>query len=317
MSAGRNAWARAALVAASAGAVAAAGGSLVRRYQRDLGAARARLAAVDRTLTATAFGDIEYIEHGAGEPLLVSHGIFQGCDGALLFRGLFAGRRVIAPSRFGYLGSDIPPRATPAGQADAFAALLDALGIAQIDVVGISAGTTSVLQLALRHPERVKHLVVLSGNLPESPTAAVQPPWTRMLNRQIPIWLIKTFFPSTMAFLAGVPRRFPMTSDDAQFVTDFISSMFPVTPRVQGIDFDAFVSNADVNDYKLEAIRVPALIVHAKDDPMVSYQAAEHAAGRIPDARLVSLETGGHLLLGQTDAIRQELARFLAPRVAP
>ena len=50
--------------------------------------------------------------------------------------------------------------------------------------------------------------------------------------------------------------------------------------------------------------------------PLVSYEAAERAAGRIPDARLVSLETGGHLLLGQTDAIRQELARFLAPRVA-
>ncbi len=51
-------------------------------------------------------------------------------------------------------------------------------------------------------------------------------------------------------------------------------------------------------------------------DPMVSYKAAERAAGRIPGARLVSLETGGHLVLGQTDTIRQELARFLAPRTA-
>lgn len=86
-----------------------------------------------------------------------------------------------------------------------------------------------------------------------------------------------------------------MTSDDAPFVADFIGSLFPVTPRVQGVDFDAFVSNADVNSYKLEALRVPTLIVHAKDDPLVSYEAAERAAGRIPDARLVSLETGGHL----------------------
>ena len=312
----KNAWARAALAAAAAGAVAAAGGSLVRRYQRDLEAARARLAGVDRTLTATPFGNVEYIERGTGEPLLVSHGIFQGCDGVLLFRGLFAGRRVIAPSRFGYLGSDMPPRATPGGQADAFAALLDALGIARIDVAGISAGTTSVLQLALRHPERVKHLVVLSGNLPGSATAAVQPSWVRMGNRQVPMWLIKTFSPSTMAFLAGVPRRFPMTGDDAQFVAEFIGSLFPVTARVRGVDFDAFVSNADVNNYKLEAIRVPTLIVHAKDDPMISYEAAERAADRIPGTRLVLLESGGHLLLGQTDAIRQELARFLAPRVA-
>ncbi len=107
-----------------------------------------------------------------------------------------------------------------------------------------------------------------------------------------------------------------MTSDDAQFVTEFIGSLFPVTPRVQGIDFDAFVSNADVNNYKLEAIRVPTLIVHAKDDPMISYETAERAADHIPGTRLVLLESGGHLLLGRTDAIRQELARFLAPRVA-
>jgi pimeloyl-ACP methyl ester carboxylesterase len=313
MSARKNAWARAALAAASTGAVAAAGGSVVRRYQRDLGAARARLTAVDRTLTATAFGDIEYAERGTGEPLLVSHGIFQDCESALLFRDLFPDRRVIAPSRFGYSGSDMPPRATPAGQADAFTALLDALGIAQIDVVGVSAGTTSALQLALRHPERVKHLVVLSGNLPGTPTAVVQPSWARLVNRQVPVWLIKTFFPSTMASLSGVPRRFAMTSDDAHVVAEFIDSMFPITPRIEGIDFDAFVSNADVNNYKLEDLRVPTMIVHAKDDPMISYDSVERAAGRIPGARLVSLGTGGHLLLGQADAIRRELASFLGP----
>lgn len=303
------------LAALSAGAVAAAGGGLVRRYQRDLQAAQSRLSAVDRSRIATAFGDIEYTVRGTGEPLLVSHGIFQGCDSALLFRGLFPDRRIIAPSRFGYLGSDIPPRTAPADQADAFTALLDALGIARIDVVGISAGTTSVLQLALRHPERVKHLVVLSGNLPGSPTAVVQPSWARMVNRQVPLWLIKTFLPSTLAFLSGVPRRLPMTSDDARLVAEFTDSLFPITPRVRGVDFDAFVSNADVNNYNLEAIRVPTLIVHTKDDPLVSCEAAERAAGRIPGARLVRLETGGHLLLGQTDVIQRELASFLSPRV--
>jgi pimeloyl-ACP methyl ester carboxylesterase len=54
-----------------------------------------------------------------------------------------------------------PNAATPAAQADAFATFLDALDISQIDAIGISAGATSALQLALRHPERVKHLTVL------------------------------------------------------------------------------------------------------------------------------------------------------------
>jgi pimeloyl-ACP methyl ester carboxylesterase len=47
---------------------------------------------------------------------------------------------VIAPSRFGYLGSSLPAGATPADQADAYAVLLDALGIERTAVVGCSTG---------------------------------------------------------------------------------------------------------------------------------------------------------------------------------
>ena len=150
------------------------------RYRRDMKAARARLAAVDRRVISTRWGAVGYAERGSGAPVLVVHGIFHHCVGGLLsVRDLFLDRRVIAPSRFGYLGSSMPANATPAAQADAFVALLDALEIGQIDVVGLSAGATSALQLALRHPERLKHLVVLVGNLPGSPTAVVQPSWAK------------------------------------------------------------------------------------------------------------------------------------------
>src|SRR5512142_245122 len=119
------------LLTAGGGAVLA-GGALARRYRRDLDAARARLAAVDRTVIQTWSGAVEYAERGAGEPLLAIHAIFGGCDqGLVSVDDLFPGRRVIAPSRFGYLGLALPPGATPAGQADAFTALLDALGIAR------------------------------------------------------------------------------------------------------------------------------------------------------------------------------------------
>ena len=178
------------------------------RYRRDMNAARARLAAVERHVISTQWGEVEYAERGGGEPVLVVHGIFHNCVGGLLsVRDLFTDRRVIAPSRFGYLGSTMPPNATPAAQADAFAALLDALDIGQIDVVGLSAGATSALQLALRHPEKVKHLVVLVGNLPGSPTAIAQPSWTKRVNRQFVMWALRTFAPSTMARLvAAVPK---------------------------------------------------------------------------------------------------------------
>jgi pimeloyl-ACP methyl ester carboxylesterase len=305
---------KASLVAALGAGVAIPAFGLVLRYRRDLSAARARLAAVERHVISTQWGAIEYAERGRGDPVLVVHGIFHNCVGGLLsVRDLLTDRRVIAPSRFGYLGSSMPPNATPAAQADAFAALLDALDIRQVDVIGLSAGATSALQLALRHPQKVKHLAVLVGNLPGSPTAVVQPSSVRRSNGQLPMWALKVFAPSTMARLvSAVPKGFAMTAEDARFVKDFIDSLFPVMP--EGYDFDVSVSNADVNDYNLEAIGVPTLIVHTKDDQLASHEASKRAAARIPGARFVSLESGGHLMLGQTEIVRNELADFFADR---
>jgi pimeloyl-ACP methyl ester carboxylesterase len=54
------------------------------------------------------------------------------------------------------------------------------------------------------------------------------------------------------------------------------------------------------------------MIVHTKDDQLASHEASKRAADRIPGARFVSLESGGHLMLGQTKIIRDELAHFFA-----
>ena len=299
------------VIGAVAGGVAIPAFGLSLRYRRDVKAARARLAAVTRHVIPTRWGQVEYAERGCGDPVLVVHGIFHNCVGGLLSVRDFSDRRFIAPSRFGYLDSSMPPNATPAAQADAFASLLDALGIDRIDVIGESAGATSALQLALRHPERVKHLAVLVGNLPGSPTAVVQPPLAKRFNRQFPLWALRTFAPSMVVRLvAGLPKGAGMSGEDARFVAEFIDSLFPISP--EGVDFDAFVSNADVNDYELEAIEVPTLIVHTKDDQVASHEASRRAAERIPGARFVSLDTGGHLMLGQTAIVRDEVLTFFA-----
>jgi pimeloyl-ACP methyl ester carboxylesterase len=81
----------------------------------------------------------------------------------------------------------------------------------------------------------------------------------------------------------------------------------------EGYHFDLYVSNADVNTYKLEAIRVPTLIVHTKDDQLASHEASKRAAERIPGERFVSLESGGHLMLGHEKDLTA-LATFLAER---
>ncbi len=301
------------LLAAAGGGSVIVAGWLARRYRHDLDAARARLSAVDRRVIRTAFAAVEYAERGTGEPLLAIHALFGGCDQGLVSVGdLFPGRRVIAPSRFGYLGSALPPGATPADQADAFAALLDALEIARTDVAAFSAGAASGLQLALRHPGRVNHLVVISGYWPGGPTAKTAPQANRLLVRSdLPMWALSTLARPVMARLAGVPKRFPLTAADTRTVTDMIGTFFPVVPRAEGVIFDFFVSFPAVNHYDLEAITVPVLIVHAADDPVAPYDAAQRAAGRIPGARLLRVDRGGHLMLGPQEAISPELSAFL------
>jgi pimeloyl-ACP methyl ester carboxylesterase len=276
-----------------------------------MNSARARLAAVDRHVVTTKWVSVEYAERGEGEPVLVVHGILQNCvSGLLSVRELLPNRRLITPSRFGYLGSSMPRNATPALQADAFAALLDALNIAQIDVIALSAGATPALQLALRHPARVKHLAIVVGNLPGSPTAVVQPSWVK-LQKQFVLWALRSFTPATMVnMVAAVPKGFVMTAEDARCVNEVIDNLFPMSAA--GFIFDAFISNADVNDYNLEAIRVPTLIAHTRDDQLASHDASQRAAARIPGARFVSLESGGHLILGQQEKGRDELAKFFA-----
>ena len=86
----------------------------------------------------------------------------------------------------------MPSNASSATQADAFVSLLDYLGLDKVDVIGISAGTGAALQLAVRHPDRVGHLVISSGNLPGSPTATAPPGWAKVFYNDVAMWMLKT-----------------------------------------------------------------------------------------------------------------------------
>lgn len=221
-------------------------------------------------------------------------------------------RRVISPSRFGYLGSSMPTDPSAGRQADVFVELLDHLGVDATSVIGISAGTSAAIQLALRHPEYVDHLIVSSGNWPGSPTSEAPPAWATTFYNDPMMWTMKTLAPPFVAQLMGVPDGFPRNEAEATEIGEMLSSIFPVGARSEGAIFDAFVSNPEINEYPLEELAVPTLIVHAVDDPLASHEAALRASERIPGARLVSLESGGHLGLGQSDRVRGEIDTFLS-----
>ncbi|ATD70743.1 MULTISPECIES: alpha/beta fold hydrolase [Gordonia] len=297
------------------GALASAAGMLGIAYVRDLVAARKRVGAVTRHVMESRCGAVEYAARGAGETVLVSHGIFQGCDGGLLsVRDLLPDRRIIVPSRFGYLGSVMPAEPSVAAQSDVFAELLDHLGHHEVDVIGISAGTSAAVQFTLRHPHRVRHLIILSGNFPGSRTARIPPRWARWFYSDHALWPLKAFAHPTFLRLLGVPPGFPRSADERRVAEEISESIFPVAWRRRGAVFDAYVADPEIGTYDLEAIEAPTLIVHAADDPLASYGAARDAASRIPGARLLGLDSGGHLLLGQRDRVKEVIADFVESR---
>jgi pimeloyl-ACP methyl ester carboxylesterase len=294
-------------------AVLAAGAATV-SYRRDMAAAWERLGSVDRRTVQTRFGAVEYCEAGAGDPVLVSHGAFQGCDALATPMNVVLDARLIVPSRFGYLGSSLPEGATAADQADAFVELLDYLGVPQTDVLGLSAGTSAAVQMALRHPDRTRRLVVVSGNFPGSPTTQVPADGAQVMLSGPVIWAMRRLgrhWP-VVARSMGIPNGFPRDAADTAQIESEMDSFFPVAPRRAGVLVDAYRTTVEVNDYPLEEVAVPTLVVHAVDDPLTSYEAAVAAVSRIPGAHLVSLDSGGHLLLGQTERLSKELDAFLA-----
>jgi pimeloyl-ACP methyl ester carboxylesterase len=113
----------------------------------------------------------------------------------------------------------------------------------------------------------------------------------------------------------GVPEGYVLSDEEGKVVLDVIRSVLPIQLRTKGFVFDMFTSNRDMDrhpdQYPLENIAVSALVIHAADDSLASYENARALAERIPGARLLSIPTGGHLLLGDNDLIRSEIAKFL------
>src|SRR6516162_8348118 len=109
-------------------AVAGTAGVTFLLYKRELGRARDAAGRGSRVADTKA-GQIEYAERGTGVALLSIHGAGGGFDQGLANAAELVGEgfRVIAPSRFGYLRTEVPEDSTPAARADAHAALLSKL----------------------------------------------------------------------------------------------------------------------------------------------------------------------------------------------
>ena len=105
-----------------------------------------------------------------------------------------------------------------------------------------------------------------------------------------------------------MPTGFRPTLEQRGRIEQTMAGLFPIHPRKQGVLFDLYVSNPDVQAYPLEQISVPTLIINAEDDGLSAFGNAARAAGRIRRSRLVAIDRGGHLLLGSETRIKEEIA---------
>jgi pimeloyl-ACP methyl ester carboxylesterase len=112
-------------------------------------------------------GDLRmyYEVHGEGIPLVLLHGAYMTIDlMAPVLSGLAQTRQVIAVEQQGHgRTADVDRPITYEQMADDTAGLLAHVDIEQADVLGYSMGGGIALQLAIRHPERVRKLVVASA----------------------------------------------------------------------------------------------------------------------------------------------------------
>jgi len=191
--------------------------------------------------------------------------------------------------------------------ADDTAALMDHLGIPSAHIIGVSMGGMIAQEFALRHPPKVRALV-LGCTTPGGP-------------RSIRIG---------GDAVAGAYSTQPMTAEErgkalaeAAFSKRFIAqhpqiitSMIEAR-RNRPIDSVGFAHRMkaafehDTYD-RLAEIRCPTLVITGKDDALISWENSRLLAERIKGAEQVILEPTGHCFwLEQPEASRDAIARFL------
>ena len=320
---------RTVIVYGIASAAAIASFMVSTRFHSDLRDARER-AARGSAVVETRCGPIEYSEAGQGAPLLVIHGSGGGHDQGMTFARPFSqqGMRVIAMSRFGYLRTPMPTDASPAAQADAHVCLLDALGVNQAAVLGVSAGALSAMQSAIRHPDRVSALVLVVPLAYKPPTVADSTTPPSALAEKALNWLVGSDFVFWMALrvardqviervLGTPPERVASASaDDQARVTAILNEILPVSVRADGLRNESRVAK-NLGPYDLEAIRAPTLIISARDDGYGTYASAQYTASRIARARFIGYERGGHVLIGHDEEVRRAIATHVMENAGP
>jgi pimeloyl-ACP methyl ester carboxylesterase len=260
----------------------------------------------------TACGLMELGERGDGPALVSVHGSPGDYVEGLLMAEYFRvnGFRVIAPSRPGYGGTPLATGRTSEEQADAFAALLDALGLDRVAVLGVSGGGPTSYALAGRHPDRVRCLLeVDSLCLPMPPNRLERVGFSSRSLVALQLWLIDHFPGRMLKMMGSTGKPDPQETADRVALLRAIARSVSDWPRMRvGYDNDE-AQFATLGELPFAQIACPTLIVHGEADRSVPTAHAARAHAAISGSQVMLLPDGSHVgFFLDPDAQRDTLA---------
>jgi pimeloyl-ACP methyl ester carboxylesterase len=246
---------------------------------------------------ATRRARLSVMEAGTGPAVLAIHGL-GGTKGSFLptLAALSDRFRVIAVDLPGFGDSDKPIGASYDARffADAMVALLDALALDDVDLVGNSLGGRVALEIALRSPERVRRLALLA------PSLAWRRPrrWAPALRLVRPELGLVQLAPR--AVVDTVVRHLIPGADEgwtAAGVDEFLRAY--LTPAGRAAFYAAarqiyLEAPHGSNGFwtRMRAIEPEALFVWGRRDTLVPIGFARHVAEALPAARHLELDCG-------------------------
>jgi pimeloyl-ACP methyl ester carboxylesterase len=264
---------------------------------------------------------VNVIELGSGPPIVFIHGLSGSWQNFLEQLPVFArDHRVIAFDLPGFGESDLPTETiTIRGYGKFVETLLDDLEVSSAAVVGNSMGGFIGIEVAIRFPQRVERLVLVSA-------AGLS---IEYLRNERALAVLNAFDNRLAAYtawlatksdaLARRPRARQMIFGIVAAHPDRLPGPL-VAEQVKGSGKPGFVPALDaLTDYpirdRLGEIACPVLIVWGEEDKLVPARDADEFARLIPNSRKVVWKDTGHVaMIERPEAFNALLAAFLAEK---